>query len=272
MIIPNCNMSAKGETISDGIKVGAKWGLNPKVKQYDRIKKRLDERYSLYQEHFEAYKGGHLSRYKAIISMTENLKADPCKCTKDRKLKECGIMGISWSIAEECDVDVRDSEASIWCFGRSINKRVLNLRKKYPATKQMLLHEQYMLTELFRGIGPSAEKLMYASGAMNIDKNGTLKHKNSFKRILVYTKSLDHKPDKLEYIMKGRRFSKFKLGFRTKFAETVFKVLMRFYGVSQVEALPFGEPVLIDRPTHFQHYPGKALHGKCSGKKYTPKK
>lgn len=253
-------------SMADGIRDGMGWCMNPENKCYSGIRNRLKKRASEYSEWFGKYAGGYLPYHFALTSATE-APAGPHQCSPDLKLKECGIMGLKMLDAMECDIDVCDPEASIWCAGWQRNKAMIAFEEKYPQVKQAPRYDRYVLSIAGGGVGQVWYNAIEHSGALDIDpKTGKLKYEKPLQRVLDYM-SLPSKRQHQKFVdsMSGNRVTAYKIGLRAGRHIAVMKIVAEAYGVS-VDELPYRDPMVIERPEHLPKFPGVKKHGKCKVK------
>jgi len=244
----------KYASMGDGVRDGKGWCMHPSSRCYDGIRNRLKKRYSEYKDWFEKYSGGYLPAHIALTSCTE-APAGATQCSPDLKLRECGIMGLKLIDAQQCDINVADPEASIWCASYLQNKRMLAFYEKYPQVKNVKSPSQrYMLAVTGGGVGQIFFNIIEHSKAFNYER--------PFDRILEWmSRPEGKKPSKFNEDVSKNRVSAYKIGFRVGRTPAVMGIAREFYGVKSVDDLPFKEPVLIPRPEHLPKFPGVSLHG-----------
>lgn len=265
-IIHACEKSAYGEinkTAKNGIIAGKGWCLHESSKCSKSIPKRLARRMDEYGEWFEQYAGGLIPAHIAMTSITEAPEG-PAQCSPDKQLKECGLLGIKYTQARDCNINVCDPEASIWCAARGGNARRIAMLKKYPQLKLAPPKDQYLIAGMAGGIGNLAITLIKKSGALDtIGSNGTekLKYDSPYNRLLTWFGNSKKSQDENNTLY--GRLTAYKVGFRISRGQAVMQHLMDYYGVDSFDDLPYGEFKIIPRSDHFAEYPGNSKHGKC---------
>ena len=245
---------SKYASMGDGVREGKGWCMHKESRCYEGIRSRLKKRYETYKDWFEKYSGGYLPAHIALTSCTE-APAGATQCSPDLKLRECGIMGLKLLDAKECDINVADPEASIWCASYLQNKRILSFYERYPQVKNVKSPSQrYMLAVAGGGMGQVLFNVIEHSKAFNYDK--------PFDRVLEWMSRPERrKPSEFNEGVNANRVSAYKIGLRAGRHVAVLEILKEFYGVKSVDDLPFKEPVLIPRPEHLPRFPGVSLHG-----------
>jgi len=248
----------KKKTVIDGLKNGQKWCTSPKARCYKAIRVRTQKRMDEYGPWFIKYSGGRLPEHIAMISSTES-PVGPAQCSPDKVLEECGLMGTKESMAEKCDVNVADPEASIWCSSYMANKRMLKLVEKYPQLKQSP-RDWYMLSGLVGSMGTMAMIMIKDSHSLDVKADGTLKHKSPHGRIMNWLKWIHkYQPENIGKLLVYARFKEHKIGFKLGRQVAVLKIIEGEY---YPDGITFKTPVLIPRPEHLPAFPGKKLHGR----------
>lgn len=231
--------------------------------------------------------GGQPGLWPAQTARTESFGA-VFSMTKSGT-KECGLCSVDRNHAKALDINACDPEANVWASCWFRNKRLLNLREKFPAIADAPLEDQWMLAGAAGAVGGGK---VYQF----IHDSGALKSPHPYKRFRAYVRSLHPKWKKssgvhftIKKIGKGlalahhgltvkqwkylRRFKDlyakhgdwFKL-FGCRPGRTVFR-LTRPHGAARVISglyddgkIPWGEPVLPPRPAGIYPYPDKDKH------------
>ena len=241
-----------------GLVNGLKWCVNPKSKCGKGIRKRTAKRMDEYGPWFRKYSGARLPEHMAMISATES-PVGPAQCSPDKVLEECGLLGVKEDMAEKCDVNVADPEASIWCASYMANKRMLKLAEKYPQIKQSP-RSWYMLSGLVGSMGTMAMIMIKDSHALDVNDDGTLKYKSPHNRVMNWLKWIHkYKPENIGKLLVYARFKEHKIGFKIGRQVAVLSILEGDY---YPDGITFNTPVLIPRPVHLPEFPGRKLHGK----------
>jgi len=269
-IIRMCEQPAHADSIQSakaGIVAGKGWCLNDSSKCSKSIPKRLARRMDEYGPWFEQYAGGLIPAHIAMTSITEAPEG-PAQCSPDKKLKECGLLGIKYTQADKCNINVCDPEASIWCAAMGGNARRIAMLKKYPDLKMAPAKDQYLIAGLAGGVGQIAISLIKKSGALNVvgtNGNKQLKYDSPYKRLLTWFSNVKNSNGVENNLIYGR-LTAYKVGFRISRGEAVMQHLQTYYNVSSFDEMPHGEFKIIERPDHLPTYPGHSKHGQC--KKY----
>lgn len=244
--------------VAYGLKNGLKWCVSEKSKCGKGIRKRTAKRMAEYGPWFGKYSGGRLKEHQALISACE-APVGPAQCSPDKVLEECGLLGIKETMAETCNVNVADPEASIWCASYMANKRMIRLAEKYPQLKQSP-RDWYMLSGLVGSMGTMAMIMIKDSHALDVKADGTLKHKSPHGRIMNWLKWIHkYQPENIGKMMVYARFKEHKIGFKLGRQVAVLKIIEGEY---YPDGITFKTPVLIPRPEHLPAFPGKKLHGR----------
>jgi len=238
-------------SMGEGVRDGKGWCMSPSSRCYSGIRKRLKSRYGEYKEYFEKYSGGVLPAHLALTSCTE-APAGPLQCSPDKKLKECGIMGLKMIDAKECDIDPFSPEASIWCAARNGNQRILDFEKRYPQVKLAPRSQRYMLSVASGGVGEMWINAIEHSQALAV-KNGKLVYTHPFDRVLEWLSKPKKPSSFLEKVTQGR-VSSYRLGLRAGRHVAVMLIIAEFYGVKNLDDLPYKDPIIIPRPSHFPRF------------------
>ena len=256
----------KFEDFGDGVESGMWWCLSPKSRCYTKMRKRFVKRYETFKTWFIKYAAGMIPAHIAMTSTTE-APAGPHQCSPDKKLKECGLMGTKYLMAKQCNVNICDPEAAIWCSAHMANKRRLAAFKKYPELKMAPARDQYFIGGMTGGIGPIASLIILKSGALKTISDGKggkkLRFESPLDRIFFWLKSPRQKPTSLIEAVENSRLTQKKIGYRIGRGYAVDQHLRWFYGVKEFDEMPRGEFKLIKRPKHLPEYPGDERHGKC---------
>jgi len=271
--------SGEFKSSAEGVSAGTAWCLWPNSKCSTGIPKRLDKRMDVYGEWFREYAEGLIPEHIALTSTTEAPEG-PGQCSPDTKLKECGLMGIKWTQAKACDVNVCNPEAAIACAAKGGNARRMAVLKKYPQLKHAPAFDQYVIGGLAGGIGGLATVIIKKSGALSVKADGALVYEHPYRRILVWVGSPKQKPTALVDKIQMGRITSYKMGLRVSRAYAALQIVMSHLGLITEYEKSYGKKAFekvadafekiqrgpykeVEIPDYLPKYPGDSLHGKC---------
>ncbi len=203
----------------------------------------------------EPYSGGAPGLLMASTIRTES-EGNVSGMTKSTT-KECGLASIDLAHAQTADVNACDPQANIWAQGYFRNLRLIKAREKIDGLDGAPLEDQWMIAGACGAIGSHRVAALVA-------KSGALKAEHPYRRILKWLQWAHGKWQKVGlYGSAGTAIlgtNKGKGAFRVARVWGVVRLLEDMYGGS----MPWAEPVLPDRPSEIQPFPGVSKHCACT--------
>jgi len=251
-------------TVTNGVIAGLQWCLGkPGAKTKPKcFWSHLRRAYAIYMEWrawLESVSGGFPALYMAGTIRTES------EGQVDNKSNswtiECGLAGVDYFHARDLDINACDPQANTWAAGYSRNQQLINARKREPNLALAPIKDQWLIAGAMGAIGSNkVDKIIDMSGALKLKDDGTLVYKSPAERIFKWLMFADKKFNL--YSWQGMAFlgpNPGKGGFRVTRPWAQDAIL----GPQYVDGVPWGEPVLPDKPADILPFPGKDKHCQC---------
>jgi len=251
-------------TVTNGVIAGKQWclgkpGAKTKPNCYYSHRNRSYSIYLAWKDYIDANAGGAVPLFMAGTIRTESEGVWDAKTASFTE--ECGLASVDLVSAKARDVNACDPEANIWAMGFERNTRMLQLRAKYPQASLAPLADQWKIAGACGAIGSNkVYNVIDKSGAFSLKSDGTLRHASPYKRIGQWLTWADKNFDL--YSFAGSAMLSHNPGkgaFRILRPEAQEAILGPLYK----DGVPYGEPVLPDRPAGILSFPGKDQHCKC---------
>ena len=283
-------------SIVNGVTAGEKWCLSKKAKCN---KSHTNRAYQLWLEFLawiEESAGGKPGIFTAgtVRTESEGKVFGEIKGTTH----ECGLASMDLKHAEGLNINACDPRANLYAAGYYRNKRLIKLRDYYdgkihgkekkprPDIRLAPLEDQWMLAGACGAIGSDKViKLINLSGALDTKADGTLKWASPHKRVRKYLKWAHNRWAKATTMYAEDPWGLYQKPHLSKWL-TLYtgdsplafmlpnpgKVSFRFsrgwagltlYEPMYPSGLPWGEPVLPERPDGLYPFPGTAQHCQC---------
>lgn len=282
-------------SIEEGVNSGVGWCSSDKC-----LKNHITGAYDIWgiwHPPIEEMCGGQPGMWPAQTMRTESF-GNIFSMTKSGT-KECGLASVDRVHAKQLDINACDPIANIWATCWYRNKRLLNLREKLPDIERAPLQDQWLLAGAGGAVGSGKViALIQKSGALKTDADGNLKKKSPYAHLIKYMKGLHNRWEKANevYALKkqiglGAALKKMGLSekqwkyvdahgdlyakhgdwasiFGYRPGRTAFRIA-RPGRVAEImvhvypQGIPWGEPVLPERPEGLYPYPGDKKHCAC---------
>ncbi len=253
-------------TVETGVWAGINWcqATNPKAAPPQCWHSHRNRSYQIYLEWkdwLDRFAGGFPGLFVAGTIRTESEGVVDAQTPS--KTLECGIASVDRSMAQTYDVNACDPEANLWVAGVARNRRLLNLRERWPQLARAPLEQQWKLAGAAGAIGTNrVNALIEASGALRLREDGTLFYARPHERVLKWLAWADRAGKIPFYSFVGSALLGFNPGrgaFRVARPEAQEAILGPLYA----SGVPWGEPVAVPRPEGLDPFPGYEKHCEC---------
>jgi hypothetical protein len=238
-------------------------------------------------------------RTEAYVGGKKGAKKNPVFSMTKSGTKECGLASVDRDHAKKLNVNACDPLANVYATCWYRNNRVIVLRDKYPDVEKAPIEDQWLLAGAGGAVGMGKViELLKRSGSLKTDAAGKLKHASPYDHLIKFirgtharwqkaqkvnklkkTMGLDGALTKMGLSQKQWKYLKSYVNLYKKHGDwatifgyrpgrTAFRItrpgrVSEMLGPVYGGNVPWGEPVLPDRPKNILEYPGDKLHCAC---------
>lgn len=285
-----CKTEKKCGSLKEGVEDGQTWGSS--IGYYHR--KHSHRIYAKYKPWFVLWSGGAHGIWLAQTCRTES-EGETDNVTKS-KYVEAGLCSVNKKWAKQLDINSCDPKANVWATGWMRNDRLIRIRYDYPHIGNAGIEQQWFIAGAGGGTGTGkVMKILKKCGNQKSTKpheafgkcliqwhrrfvkatttqhwikklgldSGLSKmgitHKK-WEQLEKYTELYDPDGEFRKHFYTSQGYNPWLVAFRGQRHEGVKKQMTPLFEDGE---LPWGDPVIPNRPNDLYPYPGDKLHGKC---------